>query len=72
MWCLYYSNSVPGSRIATQQFTLGFKEYLAKNQTYIIALADVRGSGGRGEIVRQSIHGNLGSAEGYDIAKVIR
>lgn len=63
---------MPGTQMVTQEYTLGFHEYLAKNQTYIIAFVDLRGSAGRGEKLHQSVNGNLGVAEAADIDKVIR
>lgn len=62
---------MPGTQMVTQEYSLGFKEYLAKNQTYIIALVDLRGSSGRGEKLHQALHGNLGIFESSDIEKII-
>lgn len=45
---------------------------MSKNQTYIIALVDVRGSAGRGEKNRQAVYGSLGAVEAADVSKIIR
>lgn len=47
-------------------------EYLSKNQSYAVALVDVRGSSGRGEKVQQAISGGLGAVEAADAMQIVR
>lgn len=69
---LFASNDIPNAQMATQEYSLGFYEYLSKTQNYILAFVDSRGSAGRGEALQQMSFAKLGAEEGSDIAKIIQ
>lgn len=49
-----------------------FTTYLGKNQSYLVAQVDIRGSGGHGEMLRQAVSGGLGVKESYDIQHIVK
>ncbi|GFS11118.1 inactive dipeptidyl peptidase 10-like [Elysia marginata] len=59
----------PGSQMVTEQFSLGWRTYLASSRDTIHATVDVRGSGGRGEDFKQAIYRHLGTHEVDDTIK---
>lgn len=66
------SNDELGAQSATAKYPDTLAIYLAKNQSYIVADVDVRGSGNRGARLEQSVYGSLGLKESYDLQQVIK
>ncbi|XP_067930800.1 A-type potassium channel modulatory protein DPP6-like [Watersipora subatra] len=60
-----------GQQISTQHYPDPLTTYLCKNQSLIIAEADLRGSTGRGGVIEQAIYGGLGLKESHDVMQMI-
>lgn len=67
----YLRSDGMGEKRATSQYPDLFTMYLGKNQSYVVAEVDIRGSGGHGEMLRQATVGSLGLKESYDIQNIV-
>ena len=65
--CLYNCRyGGPETQRVTQEFRLGWEQYLASSHNIIIGFADGRGGGGRGNKWLQANYRNLGNYEVLD------
>jgi len=55
----------------TMEYPNSLVTYLAKNQSYLVAEIDARGSANRGDLLTKAIHNGPGLKEANDIIKLI-
>ncbi|XP_037906971.1 inactive dipeptidyl peptidase 10 isoform X2 [Hermetia illucens] len=56
-------DAAPGSQLVSEKFQVDWNWYLCSQRSMIIAQIDARGSGFQGELLRNQIHGKLGTIE---------
>ncbi|XP_043242321.1 dipeptidyl peptidase 4-like isoform X1 [Amphibalanus amphitrite] len=62
----------PGTQQVTSRWRVGWHTYMASGRNFIYARIDGRGSGNRGQKLKHSVHGKLGTIEVQDQLKVVR
>ena len=62
----------PGEQQVDYQWGCGLECYLASSSQLVVAMVDVRGSGGQGTRWQQSVSGRLGVRETKDMEQVVR
>ncbi|KAK6729244.1 hypothetical protein RB195_006347 [Necator americanus] len=62
----------PGPQMASDEFTLGFEEFLVTSRNFAVVTIDGRGSNGRGWKYRGAIYGALGTVEIEDQIEGVR
>ncbi|VDL74379.1 unnamed protein product [Nippostrongylus brasiliensis] len=69
-FCLKYAG--PSSQMVTDEYSIGFDEYLVSAQHFAVVKIDGRGSASRGWKYRRAIYGALGSVEVEDQIEALR
>ncbi|EYC18052.1 hypothetical protein Y032_0028g1656 [Ancylostoma ceylanicum] len=62
----------PGPQMASDEFTIGYEEFLVTSRNFAVVSIDGRGSNGRGWKYRSAIYGALGTVEIEDQIEAIR
>ena len=62
----------PGTQEVSQRWSFDWDHYLAGHRDFIVATADVRGTGFSGDSFKQAVYQDLGRIETHDTLKVLR
>ena len=68
----YFSYGGPGSQDVSSRWNVDWDTYLASSRDFVVAHADVRGTGYSGNDFKHAVHRGLGTLEVTDTLHVIK